>query len=91
MKVGKHLRIYGLVQGVYYRESFRQRAEALQVDGWVRNRLDGSVEAMVHGEQSAVTLLIEWAQRGPLQARVERVDISDSAEIFRNFEKRPTA
>ncbi|MEY4730690.1 MAG: Acylphosphatase [Pseudomonadota bacterium] len=90
MKVGKHLQIVGLVQGVYYRESFRQRAEALNVSGWVRNRLDGSVEAMIHGEENEVALLIEWAQRGPEQANVERIDISDSAETFIHFEKRPT-
>jgi acylphosphatase len=90
MKVGKHLHIVGLVQGVYFRESFRLRAEELKVNGWVRNRLDGSVEATIYGEQAAVALLIEWAQRGPSQAKVERVEINDSEEIFSGFEKRFT-
>ncbi len=90
MKVTRHLRIQGLVQGVCYRESFRQRAEALHVNGWVRNRLDGSVEAIIHGEQSAVTLLIDWAQRGPPSAVVNKIDIRESVEVFSYFEKRPT-
>lgn len=90
MKVSKHLLIHGRVQGVYYRESFRLRAEELNVSGWVRNRLDGSVEAMIHGDESAVTLLIEWAQRGPSQAKVEQIDISNSDEVFTRFEKRHT-
>lgn len=90
MKVGKHLQIVGLVQGVYFRESFRQRAEALNITGWVRNRLDGTVEAMIYGEQAEIALLIEWAQRGPSQAKVERVEIKHSEEIFTYFEKRST-
>lgn len=90
MKVGKHLLIHGRVQGVYFRESMRERADELNITGWVRNRLDGSVEATIHGEEAEITLLIEWAQRGPSQAKVERVDISDCAEIFTRFEKRST-
>jgi acylphosphatase len=90
MKIGKHLLIHGRVQGVYFRESMRERAEALNVNGWVRNRLDGSVEAMIHGEEVEVALLIEWAQRGPELANVERIDIGDSTEIFTSFEKRST-
>jgi acylphosphatase len=91
MKVGKHLQIFGLVQGVFYRESFRQRAEALNVNGWVRNRADGSVEAMIYGEEAEVALLIEWAQHGPEHARVVRIDVNENAEVFVHFEKRATA
>ncbi len=90
MKIGKHLLIYGRVQGVYFRESFRLRAEELKVNGWVRNRIDGSVEAMIFGDEAAVAMLIEWAQRGPSQAKVEKMVSSDSEEIFNQFEKRPT-
>jgi mono/diheme cytochrome c family protein len=52
--VSRHLRIFGRVQGVWYRESMRQQAEQLKLSGWVRNRLDGSVEAVVQGEAAAV-------------------------------------
>ncbi|MGB8598490.1 MAG: acylphosphatase, partial [Burkholderiales bacterium] len=86
MKVSKHLHIHGRVQGVYFRESMRERAEQLGVTGWVRNCLDGSVEATIHGEQYAVALLIEWARHGSSQAKVERVDVSHSEEIFTHFE-----
>jgi acylphosphatase len=48
----------------------RQRAGQLGVTGWVRNRVDGSVEAMVQGEDGAVAAIIEWAQRGPDTANV---------------------
>jgi acylphosphatase len=87
MKITRQLRIHGLVQGVYFRESLRERAEALNVTGWVRNRIDGSVEAMIQGDEQAVTLLIEWTQRGPEHARVSRVDISEATGEFNAFDK----
>ena len=70
------LRIHGRVQGVGYRESMRQEANRLHLDGWVRNRADGTVEALVHGKQESVELLIEWARQGPRFAKVEWVDVS---------------
>jgi acylphosphatase len=70
------LRISGRVQGVGYRDAMRKEATRLQLDGWVRNRADGSVEALVHGQQESVELLIAWARQGPRFAKVEEVDIS---------------
>lgn len=61
------------MQGVYYRDSMRREAERLAVSGWVRNRDDGTVEAMVQGEPEAVEAIVRWAHRGPEHARVERV------------------
>lgn len=75
--VTRHLRIFGRVQGVWYRESMRQQAEALHITGWVRNRLDGSVEALVQGDASAVERIIVWARRGPEQALVTHIDIDE--------------
>jgi acylphosphatase len=87
------LRIRGLVQGVFYRESMRQRAVELKVGGWVRNRIDGSVEALLQGEAADVERLTEWARRGPPAARVEAVQIepADEEPVLVIFEKRPTA
>ncbi|MDO8261770.1 MAG: acylphosphatase [Gallionella sp.] len=90
MKITKHLRIYGLVQGVYYRDSLRQQAEAFEVFGWVRNRRDGSVEAMLQGEEIAVEALVAWCRIGNGRARVERVEIEDGQGEFTGFERLDT-
>lgn len=71
-----HLRITGRVQGVYYRASMTEQASQRGLAGWVRNRLDGSVEAVVSGPPSEVEALIRWAERGPQQARVDGVQVS---------------
>jgi acylphosphatase len=84
----QHLRIHGRVQGVWYRESMRQEAERLGVAGWVRNRPDGSVEAVVQGPDEAVDALIAWARIGPPQARVARIELSETDGQFSGFEKR---
>ena len=74
MKISKTLRIRGKVQGVYFRESMRQEAKRLGVTGWVRNRNDGTVEALVQGEADLVAEIVKWAQRGPADAVVEKVE-----------------
>ncbi len=70
-----HLRIYGRVQGVFFRSSMRGRATKLGLTGWVRNLPDGSVEAVVEGPKDKVDELIRWAHRGPPLARVDRVEV----------------
>lgn len=69
----RHLNIHGRVQGVGYRWSLCAEAQRLGLAGWVRNRRDGSVEALVVGPPEAVDALTLWAERGPSMARVERV------------------
>jgi acylphosphatase len=84
---------HGRVQGVWFREGMRQEAERLGVAGWVRNRRDGTVEAVAQGPPEAVEALIAWARRGPEAAEVERLDVADApgeGDLAR-FEKRPTA
>ncbi len=80
MKITRRLRISGRVQGVFFRESMRLRAEQLKVTGWVRNCADGTVEAIAQGDAFEVGRLIEWAQRGPDAAKVENVDIESVRE-----------
>ena len=74
------LRIHGLVQGVYYRQSMIEAARRLGLRGWVRNRLDGTVEALASGPAEAVQALIDWAHRGPPAARVDEVRVQETAQ-----------
>lgn len=75
MDVTYRLEICGRVQGVYYRGSMVSQAKVLGVRGWVRNRLDGSVEAVVQGGLDEVNRMVEWARRGPPNAVVASLDI----------------
>ena len=73
------------MQGVGYRASFYYAAKRSGVTGWVRNREDGTVEAMIEGSEAAIGAVIAWARRGPDLARVDNVDVSDAAESFSEF------
>jgi acylphosphatase len=75
MAVRARLRITGRVQGVWYRGSMEDEAGRLGVSGWVRNLRDGSVDAEVEGEPTAVEQLIAWARQGPPGARVTDVTV----------------
>jgi acylphosphatase len=92
--VTRRLRISGTVQGVGYRESLRYEAHRRGVCGWVRNRLDGSVEALLQGPQEQVDALIAWARHGPSAARVLKVEIESAAnegeQRYLTFERWPT-
>jgi acylphosphatase len=68
--------VHGHVQGVFFRETTRRRAESTGVAGWVRNRGDGAVEAVFEGEPAAVERLVEFCERGPRGALVEWIDVS---------------
>ncbi|GAA5170666.1 acylphosphatase [Viridibacterium curvum] len=78
-RVIRRLRIRGLVQGVGYRWNMVQAANDLSLQGWVRNRSDGSVEALVGGTHADVVALIHWAGRGPAGARVESIEVEEGA------------
>ncbi|MFT3733993.1 MAG: acylphosphatase [Rhodocyclaceae bacterium] len=78
-QVIRRLRIRGRVQGVGYRWNMVQAANELGLRGWVRNRSDGSVEALVGGAHAAVAALIHWAGKGPVGARVDGVEVEEGA------------
>ncbi len=88
------LRITGRVQGVGYRYALRQEAEKCGVTGWVRNRHDGSVEAVLQGEQRSVDAVVAWARRGPRGAGVADVVVtplpSGYREAHSHFDIRPS-
>ena len=91
----RQIRVRGRVQGVGYRDALRSQAEHLGVAGWVRNRGDGSVEALLQGDAPAVARLIAWARRGPPLAQVDRVEERDPEAAFdrayAGFERWPSA
>ncbi len=79
----------GRVQGVFFRDSARQRARAHGVAGWICNRRDGGVEAVFEGSPEAVERLVRFCETGPPRADVDRVDVSDEKpEDLSGFEVR---
>jgi len=86
-----HLRIYGNVQGVFFRESMCRKARQLGITGWVRNCRDGTVEAMIQGAPEAVSAMIGWARTGPELARVDGVEIIAGSGEFTDFDRLNTA
>ena len=91
--VTRRLLIEGRVQGVGFRWSLHAEAVTLGLRGWVRNRSDGRVEALVCGEEEAVDALTVWAHRGPDHARVDRVFRNDepgTGDGLESFHQKPT-
>jgi acylphosphatase len=86
------VRIRGKVQGVWYRAWAVEEAMRRGLRGWVRNRRDGSVEAMLAGEPSAIDEMIAACRRGPPHARVDSIASEPTVEEPpTGFEQRPTA
>jgi acylphosphatase len=69
--------VSGRVQGVFFRDSVRQRAEAAGVSGWVRNTPDGTVEAVFEGDPAPVDELVDYCRRGPSRAEVASVEVTE--------------
>ena len=79
----------GHVQGVFFRETLRRRARSASVSGWVRNRADGAVEAILEGEREAIERLVALCREGPRGARVDWVDVvAEDPEGLVGFEIR---
>ena len=85
-KIRAHIFVSGRVQGVYFREKTRKKAQELGVFGWVRNLPDGRVEAVFEGEK--VEKMVKWSKRGPFWAKINNSEIQweDYKGEFNNFE-----
>jgi len=88
----RQIRVSGRVQGVGYRVSLQDEARKLGVSGWVRNRRDGTVEAVLQGSPASVDALIAWARQGPPGSRVTELKESAAPDEphHARFELRPT-
>jgi acylphosphatase len=83
--------VHGIVQGVGFRDFLVMSAQAQKLDGWVRNRADGSVEALVSGPTKAVEVFVSHATKGPHGAKVSAVDLHNSTPpAERGFIRRPS-
>jgi len=90
MTVTCHLKIHGRVQGIGFRHYMTREARKRGIAGWVRNRADGTVEAMVQGPREAVDAIVAWANHGPPSAHVTSVEVKESNGEFEGFAQRPT-
>lgn len=88
----KRVFVSGRVQGVSYRAHAADEAMRLGLKGWVRNRRDGQVEALVEGDDATVESFVRWCQHGSPSAKVQSVDARDdvSTDALGPFEVRPT-
>ena len=87
-KIRAHAIITGRVQGVFFRLETKYAAQGFGVTGWVRNKMDGSVEAVFEGEEADVRATLAWCQTGPPRARVSKVDVTrqDYTGEFETFD-----
>ena len=83
-----HVIAHGRVQGVNFRWTMLSEARSEGVGGWVRNRPDGSVEALVQGDRESVERVVSWMRHGPPGARVDSLDVSwsETSGVATNFE-----
>jgi acylphosphatase len=92
VRLSRRVRVHGRVQGVWFRDWTIREAHELGVDGWVRNRRDGTVEALVAGEAESVEALIAALRQGPPNARVDALDIDETDEsVSPGFTRAATA
>ncbi|MDH5658843.1 MAG: acylphosphatase [Nitrosopumilus sp.] len=73
--------VTGKVQGVFFRQTLKVMAKKNNIFGWVKNLKDGRVEAVLEGDEDEINILVEWAHKGPANARVEKIDIHNEKFI----------
>ncbi len=81
------IKVFGSVQGVFFRYSTVEQAKKLEVTGWVANEIDGSVRIVAEGKKEALDKLVEWVKRGPDLANVDKVEVKEKPYKgeFRDF------
>jgi acylphosphatase len=88
-RIRRRVTVHGRVQGVFFRDSLRRRADSHQVAGWATNRSDGGLEAVFEGRADDVQRLVDYTKSGPRQAEVESVDVrEEEPEGLTGFEVR---
>ncbi|MEK7190478.1 MAG: acylphosphatase [Patescibacteria group bacterium] len=87
MQKQTELKIYGKVQGVFFRDSSKKKARELNLSGWVRNESNGTVVIVAEGEEKNLKELIEWCKNGPNHAKVDKVEVEwfESTDHFDGF------
>ncbi|MEW5895903.1 MAG: acylphosphatase [Candidatus Omnitrophota bacterium] len=82
-----HVLIAGIVQGVFFRSFMKEKAQELGVKGWVKNRVDGTLESVMEGKKDAVDELISWCRKGPPMADVDYIHLEreDFRDEFKSF------
>ncbi len=82
------MRVYGRVQGVFFRHTARLRAEELGLVGFVRNEYDGSVTVTAEGDEEALQKFLEWCRKGPPLAMVEKIEVEwkEATGEFKRFD-----
>ena len=81
------IRVWGQVQRVFFRSQAAKKARELNLTGWVRNESDDSVKIIAEGEEENLKRLIDWSKKGPLLARVDRIEVKweESRGEFKEF------
>ncbi len=72
-----NVQVIGKVQGVSFRFSTMEKAKSLQLKGWVKNQMDGSVKILAQGADNSIASLIEWCHNGPTAASVDKVMVEE--------------
>lgn len=82
-----HLLVYGRVQGIFFRHNTKKMADRLNLKGWVKNNPNNTLEIVAEGDDEAIDTLINWCRKGPIGAKVEKVEIkeNDFKNEFNNF------
>lgn len=88
VEISVHVTISGRVQGVWFRDSTRRKADSLGINGWVKNSDNGDVEALFQGKPEKINEILDWCKKGPPLSRVDNVKVSEPSidESFNDFQ-----